>query len=69
MWVRVIHTLIRFSQILEMTTGAGATTRYLIQMSHFITTGVIKQAELLSLFQKKQENIFLSKTCYHNKFL
>ena len=42
---------------------------HLIQMSHFITVGVITQAELLGLFQKKQESIFLSKNCYHVKFL
>ena len=42
---------------------AGASARRLIQMSHFITTGVIKPAGLLSLFQKKQKKIFLSETC------
>ena len=30
-----------------------AASKHLIEKSHFITTGVIKQAELLSLFQKK----------------
>ena len=60
---------IRFGQKIEMTRRMGASTRHLIQMSHFITTGVMKQAKLLSLFQKKQESIFLSKACYYVKFL
>ena len=59
---------IRFSQILEMMRAEGA-TNYFIQMSHFITSGVMKQVELLSLFQKKQEKDFLRKTCDHVKFL
>ena len=49
---------IRLGQKLEMTRTAGAATRHLIQMRHFITSGVIKPAELLSLFQNKQENTF-----------
>ena len=49
--------------------SSGASTRHLIQMSHFITKGVIKLAELLSLFEKNKKNIFLSKTCYRVKFL
>ena len=32
-------------------------------------TGVVKQSELLSLFQKKQDKFFLSKICYHINFL
>ena len=42
-----------------MTRIAGAATRHLIQMRHFISTGVIKATELLTLFQKKQENEFV----------
>ena len=48
----------QFGQKLGMTSREGAATRHLIQMRHFITTGLIKQAESLSLFQKKQESIF-----------
>ena len=48
---------------------AEGATNYFIQMSHFITSGVMKQVELLSLFQKKQEKDFLGKTCDHVKFL
>ena len=50
-------TLIRFVKKLEMTRTAEAATRNLIRMSYFTTTGVVKfYKELLSLFQKQQEN-------------
>ena len=38
--------------------SVGASTRHLIQMSHFITKGVIKLAELLSLFEKNKKIFF-----------
>ena len=40
----------------SLTSRSGAVTRNLIQMSHFITTGDIKSAELFLFFQKKQTN-------------
>ena len=37
-----------------------AATRHLILMRYLFTTGLIEPEELLSLFQKKEENEFIS---------
>ena len=36
----------------------GAATKDLIQINHFITTGIIKQAELLSLLKSDRKYFF-----------
>ena len=49
---------IRFCQKLEMARIAGAATKHLIQMSHFITTGGHKTSRIIKSLSEKQENTF-----------
>ena len=62
---------IRCDQKLQMLRRARAATRHLIQMSHFFTTsdGSYKTSRDIKFQKKKQENIFLSQTCYYVKFV